>query len=65
MKGRAVIKKVDDWWIGWLIDIPGVNAQERTRDELISSLIEGSIEMLKLNEEEAENENIELIDIPI
>ncbi len=29
MKYRAVIKKVDDWWIGWLIDLPGVNAQER------------------------------------
>ncbi len=23
MKLRAIIKKADDWWIGWLVDIPG------------------------------------------
>ncbi len=46
MKYRAVIKKVDDWWIGWLIDLPGVNAQERTKSELIKSLKIGAQEML-------------------
>jgi len=29
MKYRAVIKKSEEWWIGWLIDLPGVNAQEK------------------------------------
>ncbi|RLB36039.1 MAG: type II toxin-antitoxin system HicB family antitoxin, partial [Deltaproteobacteria bacterium] len=43
---RAVIKKVGDWWIGWLIDLPGVNAQEKTREELIESLKIGAQEML-------------------
>jgi hypothetical protein len=38
MEMRAVIKEKDGWWIGWLVDIPGVNAQERTRDELVESL---------------------------
>ena len=38
MKYRAVIKKNDDWWIGWLIDLPGVNAQEKSRQEAIESL---------------------------
>ena len=38
MKFRAVIKKSGDWWIGWLVDLPGVNAQERTKEELIESL---------------------------
>ena len=38
MQFRAVIKKSGDWWIGWLVDLPGVNAQERTREELIKSL---------------------------
>ena len=46
MKRRAVIvygyessnKKSGDWWVGWLVDMPGVNAQEKTRDELIESL---------------------------
>ncbi len=38
MKFRAVIKKSRDWWTGWLVDLPGVNAQERTKEELIESL---------------------------
>jgi len=47
MRYRAVIKKVDDWWIGWLIDLPGVNAQERTKSELLESLKIGAQEMLE------------------
>ena len=46
MKYRAIIKKSDTWWIGWLIDLPGVNAQEETRDKLIESLIFGAQDML-------------------
>jgi len=46
MKYRAVIKKVGNWWISWLIDLPGVNAQERTKSELIKSLKIGAQEML-------------------
>ena len=46
MKYRAVIKKSDDWWIGWLIDLPGVNAQEKSRDELLESLRIGAEDML-------------------
>ena len=46
MRYRAVIKKVENWWIGWLIDLPGVNAQERTKSELIKSLEIGAQEML-------------------
>ncbi len=48
MKYRAVIKKVDDWWIGWLVDLSGVNAQERTKAELIESLRIGAKEMLSM-----------------
>jgi len=47
MRYRAVIKKVDDWWIGWLIDLPGVNAQEKSKNELIKSLVIGAQEMLE------------------
>ena len=46
MKYRAIIKKTDDWWIGWLVDLPGVNAQEKTKTELIDSLRVGAQEML-------------------
>lgn len=46
MKYRAIIKKVDDWWIGWLVDLPGVNAQEKSKIELIESLRVGAQDML-------------------
>lgn len=46
MKFRAMIKKSGDWWIGWLIDLPGVNAQEKTRGELIESLKIGAEDLL-------------------
>lgn len=46
MKYRAIIKKSGEWWIGWLVDLPGVNAQERTRNELMESLKIGAEDML-------------------
>ena len=46
MEYRAVIKQKDAWWIGWLVDLPGVNAQERTKAEVIKSLEIGAQEML-------------------
>lgn len=46
MKYRAVIKKTGKWWIGWLIDLPGVNAQEKTKKELLKSLSIGAQDML-------------------
>lgn len=57
MKFRAVVKKSGRWWIGWLVDLPGVNAQEQTREELVESLRIGAEDMLQApveldNEEE-------------
>ena len=46
MKYRAIVKQSDGWWIGWLLDLPGVNAQERTREKVIESLRIGAQEML-------------------
>ena len=46
MKYRAIIKKSEDWWIGWLVDLPGVNAQEKTRKEVLESLRIGAEDML-------------------
>jgi len=46
MKCRAIIKKSDGWWIGWLVDLQGVNAQERTKEELLKSLAMGAQDML-------------------
>lgn len=47
MKFRAVVKKSGSWWIGWLVDLPGVNAQEKTREKLVESLRIGAEDMLK------------------
>lgn len=45
----AVIKKADDWWIGWIEEVPGVNCQEKTREELLESLRTTLKEALKFN----------------
>ncbi len=37
---RPVVKHVKGWWIGWIKEVPGVNAQERTKKELMRSLNE-------------------------
>jgi len=33
----AIITKEEDWWLGWVEEIPGANAQEKTKEELIIS----------------------------
>ncbi len=47
MKFRAVVKKSGRWWIGWLVDLPGVNAQEKTREKLVESLRVGAEDMME------------------
>jgi predicted RNase H-like HicB family nuclease len=49
----AVIKQDGEWWIGWIEEVPGVNCQEATREELIESLKVTLREALELNQEEA------------
>jgi predicted RNase H-like HicB family nuclease len=49
----AVIKQSGDWWIGWIEEIPGVNCQEATRDELVETLRVTLREALELNREDA------------
>ena len=34
----AVVKQEDDWWVGWIEEIPGVNCQEKTYEELKETL---------------------------
>lgn len=34
----AIVQHEDDWWIGWIEEVPGVNCQERTREALCESL---------------------------
>ncbi|MQY63202.1 MAG: type II toxin-antitoxin system HicB family antitoxin [Calditrichaeota bacterium] len=63
MKFKAIIKKEGNWWIGWLVDLPGVNAQERTYEELIESLKIGAEDMLALEPEVPEDARLETIEI--
>ena len=64
MKFRAVVRKSGDWWIGWLADLPGVNAQERTKEGLIESLRIGAEDMLT-TPIPAPEENEELVTIEL
>ena len=49
----AITKKDGDWWIGWIEEVPGVNCQERTREELVDSLKATLKEALEFNRHEA------------
>ena len=51
----ALIQRDGEWWIGWVKEIAGVNAQERTRDELLVSLRCALGDMLELNQSDAVN----------
>jgi len=48
MKFRAMIKKSGEWWIGWLVDLPGVNAQEKAKEKLLESLKIGAEDLLNV-----------------
>ncbi len=49
----AVIKKTDKWWIGWIKEIPGVNSQGNSRDELLENLQSALKEALDFNRADA------------
>jgi len=63
MQYRAVIKKSDKWWIGWLIELPGVNAQEKTRKKLIESLRICAEEMINTPFEPRDEEELVQIEV--
>jgi len=49
----AIIQLDGDWWIGWIEEIPGVNCQEASRDQLLETLKITLSEALELNKQEA------------
>jgi predicted RNase H-like HicB family nuclease len=49
----AVIQRDGRWWIGWVKEVPGVNSQGRTREELIENLRSALQEALEMNRAEA------------
>jgi len=49
----AILKQDGDFWIGWVEEVPGVNAQEKTKKALLASLKEILREALEFNRQEA------------
>ena len=49
----AVIKHSSPWWIGWIEEVPGVNCQEATKEELLETLRVTLREALQFNRREA------------
>ena len=49
----AVVKIEGEWWIGWVEEVPGVNCQERSRDELMKTLRVTLMEALEMNRADA------------
>ena len=49
----AIIKQAGEWWIGWIEEIPGVNCQERTPEDLIETLRLTLKEALEFNRQDA------------
>ncbi len=52
-KFTAIIKQDGDWWIGWIKEIPGVNCQEASREELLKTLKVTLSEALEFNRQDA------------
>ena len=49
----AVVRRDGEWWIGWIEEIPGVNSQGSSRDELMENLQSALSEALELNRADA------------
>jgi predicted RNase H-like HicB family nuclease len=52
-KYTAVIQQHYQWWIGWVEEVPGVNSQGATREELLENLRDALSEALEMNREDA------------
>jgi predicted RNase H-like HicB family nuclease len=49
----AIIQQHGDWWIGWVEEVPGVNSQGQTREELLDNLRDALEEALEMNRADA------------
>jgi predicted RNase H-like HicB family nuclease len=53
MEYTAIINNIEDWWVGWIEEIPGVNCQEKTRSKLLENLKIILKEALEFNRQDA------------
>jgi predicted RNase H-like HicB family nuclease len=49
----AIIQQDGEWWIGWVEEVPGVNSQGKTREELLENLHDALEEALEMNRADA------------
>jgi predicted RNase H-like HicB family nuclease len=49
----AVIQQDGQWWIGWIEEIPGVNSQGQSREELLENLRSALSEAIEMNRADA------------
>jgi predicted RNase H-like HicB family nuclease len=49
----AVVQQRDPWWVGWIEEVPGVNSQGTTREELLENLRSALEEALEMNRADA------------
>ena len=49
----AVVQQHGEWWIGWIEEVPGVNSQGKSREELLDNLRNALEEALEMNRAEA------------
>jgi predicted RNase H-like HicB family nuclease len=67
-KYTAIVKEDSGWWIGWIEEVPGVNCQEASREELIDSLKVTLSEALAFNRSDAidaAGDNFEELEIAV
>jgi predicted RNase H-like HicB family nuclease len=50
---KAVVQQHGEWWIGWIEEVPGVNSQGRSREELLDNLRDALEEALEMNRADA------------
>lgn len=64
----AVVKQDGQWWIGWIEEVPGINCQESTREELLESLritLSEALEMNRADAKKAAGKDFEELSIAI
>ena len=49
----AVVQQRDPWWVGWIEEIPGVNSQGASKEELLDNLRSALEEALEMNRADA------------
>jgi predicted RNase H-like HicB family nuclease len=49
----AVVQQRGAWWVGWIEEVPGVNSQGASREELLENLSSALEEALEMNRADA------------